>query len=1394
MLSSRLIISLVAIFLLISPDLTAQSGNIKNMRFTHLTSDDGFPDSWTQAALMDQQGFIWLATIDGLFRYDGHKFKVYKNDPDDPNSINGLNIMDLVESEDGRIWIAAIGGGVNEYDPETNTFKSYQFPVENSFIERFTTVCLQADEDNKLWVGTFDSGFFEFDQVTKKFRHYNLSSHFTNHSEAFRRNSVHEIIINKYDQNELWIAGNNGLYQFDKAAEKLNYHPFEIDHRIDTMTAALTVFSDRKNEIWIGSWGLGLVKYSQESGRFDYHIPAPDLYAAKNYFSNIIDDIERKSEHELWICSRDQGLLIFNTQTNTFTEVETDPTNKSSILSDEVNGIYVDRNDRKWVFNYQSGISILDPANQAFQLDRIGTSNLCNQINDAQMVDFCYDRKRAYTYITTIGCEGLFVLDRNYQLLASERLHPILPASVDRYSMTMDNNYKLWLAGGTGTDALTSLYTFDPDQLTLTAFEHPDLKGIPLHHYKLTGIANDPMDRIWLITAFEGLICIDQRSNTIRQYVQSDVHPDYPHRQINFSDIVIAQDGRIWMSTLVDGVFAFDPETEQFKHYPEGKNGEPGLTDKRILSIEVDKEGMIWAGTADSGVDIIDPNQESIAPVRHLRRDAGLLSEKIYQMTQFGDQEVWVGTSQGLCRYDEKDDRFICYNKIDGIAEPVFADQSIKMLSDGRLLIGQSNAFLTLRPQEMYDNTTLPSVAFTGFNLFEKPVSFEKSINFTERIELSYDQNFFSIEFAALHFTQPEKNNYAYKLEGYDKGWIYPGQNRNFASYTKVAPGNYTFRLKASNNQNIWSPDERTINIIVHSPPWATWWAYLIYAILIGGALYFLYRYQLQRQIDIQEAQRLKELDELRTKLYNNITHEFRTPLTVILGHLNRALSDNQRISTDELLRMKRNGDQLLSLINQMLDLGKLDAGAMQINLVKLDVVNHLEYLTDSFVGLADEKKINLDFSTSTDHLEVDADLEKLTIVITNLLSNAIKFTKSKEHIFIRLETKNVQEEKYKIVIQDTGLGISEQDLPFIFDRFYQIGSDQLSKGTQEQASGTGIGLALVKEVVELMQGEIKVESKLNQGTTFTLLFPKEFEDESSEIIEQNHVPAVQQNTLINSVDPKANLSSPVIDVSEEEKAVVLLVEDNEDLRAYISSCLKSRYQLLVANNGKQGVELAKQHIPDLILSDVMMPIMGGFELLRQLKADPLTNHIPIIILTARSGHESLIEGLDKGADSYLTKPFNEHELLLRIKNLIENRSRLQQHFINHFGLDGASELLSKSKNDNDQVTVEEDQFVISLKAIIDEYIDDPALNVSFLGKKIGMSHTQLHRKLVALTGLPPVKFIKKLRMQKAKGLLNHSELSISEIAYAVGFSDPAYFSRVFKSEFEVSPRKFRND
>jgi signal transduction histidine kinase/DNA-binding response OmpR family regulator len=879
----------------------------------------------------------------------------------------------------------------------------------------------------------------------------------------------------------------------------------------------------------------------------------------------------------------------------------------------------------------------------------------------------------------------------------------------------------------------------------------------------------------------------------------------FDHADLSVTEIMAFQadqSGRLWIGTAGKGLFCVPEGVNgknailHIKHDPEDPQS---ISSNVILCVYQDDRGILWIGT-DRGVNRYTGSNEAFRT--YLFPDDPAIN---FITAIQGDHSghLWLQTEAGLVRFDPEvpGKNYRIFTLQDGLPFDKYHPYSLYRSSNGKMLIGRTpeygKGFYAFSPDSLPYNSHVPPVILTGFQVMNQPFELDSSISFKKQIVLHFNENFLSFEFSVLDYKDPPKNQYAYMLEGVDEDWIYCG-NRRFANYTGLGPGHYTFRVKGSNNDGLWNEKGTYVNISIMPPFWKTQWAWVFYFTLGAALIYTWRRYDLKRQrlkqqltLERLKSEKLKELDSLKSRFFANISHEFRTPLTLILGPLQKLFSKAPDDETkQELTIMQRNARRLQNLINELLDLSKLESGKMELHASTENIVELVKSYVQQFESLARHKGIDLSFHAENEEIMAMVDREKVEKILFNLLGNAFKWTPEGGQIRLAVDswrltkdneffvnrqpsTVNLPEQCIVISISDTGDGIPPEKLPHIFDRFYQA-DDSYSKDSQ----GTGIGLALTKELVELHGGTITVESVVNRGSTFRVLLPLlrgERREERGERRDRG------ESELVGMDATSLNIEHRALNIEHRQPTtdnpLLLIVEDNPDLRLYIRGILEKDYQVMEAGSGRQGLEKALEHIPDLVLTDVMMPEMDGYELSRKLKSDERTSHIPVIILTARAGMESKIEGLETGADDFLTKPFDPEELQVRIKNLISQRRRLRERYLKTAG----ASLFKATETPAAELLSMDEQFLRRVKHMVENRLSDADFSVDELASAVHLSRVQLHRKLKALIDIPASDYIRTLRLNKAAELLEHKTANIAEIAYDVGFTNPGHFSEAFK-------------
>ena len=936
--------------------------------------------------------------------------------------------------------------------------------------------------------------------------------------------------------------------------------------------------------------------------------------------------------------------------------------------------------------------------------------------------------------------------------------------------LEIDINNNLWVVT-TNTIYVISLTNFSPENATIIA-------TIPFNKVAIRNLYKDHNNTIWVTTQGDGLYWF---TGNISQNDYSFKHfePKLNKNKLSSNFILgLNQDeqNNFWVSTqtglcklIFNGENYTQPDCTQYFQ------GEKGLKNNGILDTFLDSENKLWIAT-HNGLHLYNNKDDSFT---YFGKKEGLTNTFIYNIVEDNLNNLWLTTNGGLFRFNKSTKVFSNYTAKDGLQSLEFnLGAAFKDENTNEVYFGGINSFNIINPSEIDNLDKEGQLIFTNFSIKDKDVlpqvnseKLSQNISLTEEIQINYNDFPVNLSFSALDFRPNSNIHYVYKLLPEDQQWN-SLNDKNSIQLLTLSPKTYTLQIQGVSRGKLWNKKPLQLSLQVNPPWYRSNLAYLTYLVLFLSLVFLYYKITLQRKLAGQEAKRLQDLDDLKSRFITNITHEFRTPLTIILGYLGNLKEEysGKTKTINSLETIEKNSNNLLSLVNQMLDLAKLEQGKLQLNNKNNDALAFIQHIVHSFDKIAEEKSIHLKFSSAEKVIKMDYDAEKLRQIITNLLSNALKFTSENKKVSLQLLLEQKQTHSNLIIkVEDQGLGIPKDELPNIFDRFYQVSSSSF-----KVAQGTGIGLALCKELVGLMKGSISVISEIGTGSTFTVLLP----------ITQN-----AQETAVNTEDFYATIGKtevlPTVGISNKEADNhILIVEDNTDMANYISSCLSDTYQITHVLDGSKGLEKAIEQIPDLIISDVMMPVMDGFEMTQKLQQHEATNHIPIIILTSKAMQEDKIEGLESGADAYLTKPFSKKELQIRIANLISKRKNLQERY--------QTEVVVQQKKN---VKASTDKNIIFLNKAIDcihLFIEDNTFNSEKLAKELGLSDSQLYRKLKAISNTSTAIFIRNIRLEKAKELLQTSDLTISEIAYATGFNDPSWFSKTFKTTFGESPTEIR--
>ena len=1048
----------------------------------HFTVEDGLPGIITKNGFMDSKGYLWVATENGLSRYDGVAFKNFYHNPDDPSSLCWNIVNDFFEDGEGYLWIGT-GKGLARFDYLTETFTCFMNdPGDPASISGDWVNSFFQDSDKNIWVSTHRAGFNLFHKKEGTFTSFPIKEGMETHHQRWEYNTVNDMVEDGGDPNILWLACHrNGIRKFDKSNQQVN--PVDIGFYAEHNA----LFSDRPGELWVGTRGSGLVMVNTLTGEGE---------EVKNSISNlgavvsnqlIINDIEPIDCKKLMLATEDYGVFVFDRNRRAYRPLIPDLEETLTKDMRAVEKLLFDKQQRLWAFT-RGGVLLFDPNASFVERQQLPLTGM-ERHHDGNKVTALDIDSKGTIWVSSYYGYGVHRKRKGQRQFEPVDLSLGYEPRDGRYfvqKLMVDSRDDVWI---TSSGVLAK---YNPIMDRFEPFQPEKLKRLLKKNASPNILKEDSEGNIWIGTPFGGLIKYEVENDTFKHFVSWEENDTILDANKNVSGYTFDSNGNVWVATDIGGVYVFDAKKEQYtRRFLFGNNGG---AEKELLGVAETPNGNIWVSKKYIGIRTIDPTQPDNQEGGLITRKDGLPNANIFKMGNDQDGHLWMATFQGLIRYDYEKKEYRVFGKREGISDLFDWDIPFEITRNGQLFLGnQDGTFYLFHPDSLPVNNVPPPLVFTKLEVLGKEKPLEKSLNYIDELVLPYAENFFAISFAALNFTNPEDNQYRYILEGYDNGWTDSG-NRSFASYTNVREGTYTFRVKASNNDGVWNEEGISLKIKVLPPWYRSWWAFLCYALLAAGGVYAAYRFQrhrwqLQSKLHIEQAEaaRLKEMDETKSRLYANITHEFRTPLTVILG-MAEQLQLNPKIDWQGRLQaIEKNGGQLLDLVNQMLDLSKLQSGNMQADYIQGDIVAYLGYLVQSYQSFAESQGKTLVFQSETDSFTMDYDPEKIKRVLDNLLSNAIKFTNENGVVKVGAspQPKEGAGEGLVIKVSDNGRGILPADLPYIFDRFYQADSSSTRQG-----EGTGIGLAMAKEMVGLMKGEIRVESEQGKGTVFEIRLP----------------------------------------------------------------------------------------------------------------------------------------------------------------------------------------------------------------------------------------------------------------------------------------------------------------
>ncbi len=1371
----RFIKYIISLFILICLQSFVQA-QISRLNFEQINYDEDFSPSMISSLVQTKKGFIWIGTENGLFRYDGYSFYRYvRNKTEGSLSNNHVNV--IFEDSAGDLWVGT-NHGVNRFNKNSNTFTAIdvsQTKGGRNYISSF------AEDSNKnVWVGTFGG-------VKRLNKMDNLLENISNDLNfKLNQSRVLSLFYDKYYG--ILIGTAQGLQSFNPETKELNKLPKVFEDHPDFLKAKIwKIVKEANGDLWFGTETMGVFLYSKSNdslAQFKHNYE--DINSIS---SNWINDIIKVDDDTVWFATQN-GLDVYDKNTQTFNRYKHNALNNYSLTDNNLQCFLKDRNDCVWIGTMSGEINFYNKANSNFT--NIGETIAPNFGLNHPLATAMLPENDNELWVGTYG-GGLthlnFSLNISNHFMVDERderkTKNLVTALVEK-----DKNH---LICGT----FNGLFDFDKNNKKFTPIQL-SAKGSTEDERPITSLIVDN-GSIWVGTDGNGLIKV-LPDGTIENYM-SDKSPS--SLSDNFiMDLENRKDG-IWITTQ-NGLNYFDKSLKKVtKLYKTSTN--PAIGNNSLTALFTDSKGRLWIGGDFDGLFCFDESSESFSVIN---KDKGFTNATIQSIVEDQEGNLWVSSEDFLFRikidsqtrvFDNSDIQITKFSNKDGVSVKQFSHNASVLINEKQLAFGATKGVTIFNPSTIYKAPNENEIVLTTLIINNEVVEsnednsiLSKPISETSEITINYDQGYLGLEFSSLNFINPKKSRYAYKLDDdlRNDEWHDTG-TQNRINLSNLNPGKYLLSIKSTNEDSIWNPKIKTLEITVLPPWWKTWWAYFIYfllVVLVGLVIanFINNRVKLKRELFLEhvESERKQEMLNMQLNFFTNISHEIRTPLTLIKGPIEELLEDADKDpkSENKLKTIKQNSDRLLKLVNELLDFRKAEKGHMRIYCEEQDIVAFCFEIYESFKGLAVKKGIEYNFVLNSNSIKVFFDKNQMEKVIFNLLSNAFKFTKKNGKIVFAVEQTNSGGNKVLIKIKDNGIGVPETSKSNIFNRFFQVDD----RGVHNM--GSGVGLALSKTIVELHKGELVLEEEKESWANTVFQIGLWLGKEHLDVDQIDDSESAAGNTVI---DADLNSRESFTDHEDFEfeyteydpdKKTIFTVEDNDEVRKFIADILIENYNVLDFSSAKEAISYMEKEIPDLIISDIMMPEMDGLQFCKFIKTNESTNHIPVILLTAKATVDNRVEGLSTGADSYISKPFSTKVLLLSVQNLLKSKEIFRQKYSGNFIVD----------SDLEKLTTPEEVFLKKLMQIIEENLENPDFDVSMLVDKIGMSRTILYKKVNSLTNHSVASLIKQLRLKKAADIIVKTSYPISEVAFMVGFNDRKHFSREFKKIYKHSPSAYK--
>lgn len=1338
---------------------------VNDYPFSRLDIRDGLSNNHVNDILKDSRGFIWFGTNSGLNRYDGYSFKVYRHDEADPSSLSDDHVGRIFQGPGDKLYISTATGGLNIYDPSTERFVPHvDAYLTARHLLRYGLVSILRDKGDQFYFIYADSGVYRFEAG----------------KEAVpvrpKGQGPYEIPAGIADagfdaSGGLWLSyGKGRLERMDLRDNKITFYSDNLEKKAP-VPFGYRLFIDSRDKLWLYAPGnlWGLWEFDHRTGTLSHF--SKDSGSIR-LSGNIVSSITEDDKGLIWIASDQGGLDLLDPEKGAIRNLRNSDEERS-IPENTVVALYKDNTGTIWAGTLKKGIGYYQQNMLRFPLYRRQPGQQGSLPYD-DVNCFAEDRK-GNIWIGTDG-GGLIYFDRTRKTFTQSRHSAGDPNSLCSdvvVSLAAGRDGRLWI--GTYQGGLDCY-----DGRKFIHYRHRDSDPSSLSDDRIYSLREDMDSVLWVGTMMGGLDRLDRATG---KFYHNNASMPYSVHANYISSLVEDSASNLWIGTVY-GIDVLIRSTGKYMYFT---NESSRLSDNIVFGMLCDHEGNVWAATRN-GLSVMAPGRDTF---QVFRMKDGLPSNIILNVLEDRDHFLWVSTSGGLSRItvNKEEGRFrikcLNFDEFDGLQGRDFNQNAAFRTREGELLFGGANGFNLFKPGSIGRDEHIPPVVLTGLQLYNKDVPLPPSLLKDSELVLSYDENNFTLEFAALSYNNVRKNQYRYRLKGFDKDWMQTdGRNRR-VTYTNIDPGEYVFQVKASNSDGVWNDKGVTVRVIVKPPFWKTGFAYFLYVLIIVAALY-IGRVRIIRRArakfalaeERREALRVHEMDRMKIKFFTNLSHEFRTPLTLILSPADKLIRSMEEPGRRQLaMTIERNAKRLLHLVNQLLDLRKMEVNELKLNMRRGDIAAFIKTTVESFTDLAEERGIVFRYDTRLDHLPALFDKDKVERILFNLLSNAFKFTSTGGSVVVELAAaeRDGKTALLELRVKDTGIGIPPALQGKIFESFFQGDAPGHIRN-----QGTGIGLAITREFVEMHGGSIRVESIPDKGSCFTVLLPVTVLAGSS--LETLPLGGEDGENAAKAGEPVDNPMPP--SAGGERRFKVLLVEDDDDFRFYLKDNLSSLFIILEAANGKEGWQKTLAAQPDLVVSDVNMPLMDGLELSKKIKGDERVRHIPVILLTALSSEQDQLRALGMGVNDYISKPFNVEILVSRIRNLLEYRGAVEETAKKRVHIEpGEVEVVPEQT---------EEDFIRQAAEVLEKNVANPEFSVDEWSRELGLSRTTLYKRVLAATGTTPINFIRNFRMKRAAQLLEKTRYNVAEVAYMVGFNNPKYFARYFKEVYGKLPSVYQ--